>query len=288
MPGLLAPVEGPARVPNAPSELAGDALGLSRLAPVRLEELTQRASLQTRVDRKYLLPLPDASALVQELGRAARVLEIESRRTFGYESVYFDTPGLVCFRRAAHKRPTRFKVRTRTYLDSGDCWLEVKTRDRRGRTVKQRLEYDGRDRTVLTDAGLAFVRDALASTVATDAADGIGTLVPTLVTRYRRSTLLLPADDSRLTIDTDLVCLQDERLGGLRMPSRAVVETKTAGHASDVDRLLWRRGVRPVQISKYGTGMAALHPELPGVKWRPVLRRHPFVPAGRGSSAPGV
>jgi VTC domain len=259
----------------------GDPLGLRDLRPVRLEELTERASLLTRVDRKYLLPVPDAVALVHELGgldAPARVLEIGPRRTFGYESVYFDTPGLTCFLLAAHKRPTRFKVRTRTYLDSGECWLEVKTRDRRGRTVKQRLEYDVRDRTRLTDAGTAFVRDTLASTTAAHAASaGSGALIPTLVTRYERSTLFLPGDDTRLTIDTDLVCLQDEELP-LRLPARAVVETKTAGHASQVDRLLWRRGVRPVQVSKYGTGLAALRPDLPAVKWRPVLRRHPFVP----------
>jgi hypothetical protein len=109
-------------------------------------------------------------------------------------------------------------------------------------------------------------------------------LLPTLVTRYRRSTLLLPADNSRLTLDTDLLCLTDER-SALQLPARAVVETKTAQHASDVDRLLWRRGHRPVQISKYGTGLAALHPDLPSAKWRPVLRRHPFLPRAQACVA---
>jgi hypothetical protein len=252
-----------------------DVLDLAALTPVGLDELTERASLQTRVDRKYLLPLADAAALVGELRSTVRVLQIDAVRTFGYESVYFDTPDLACFRLAAHKRPIRYKVRTRTYLDSGQCWLEVKTRDRRGRTVKQRLAYDTRDRDVLTGEGTQFVRDALAGTVPSGG-EPAG-LRPTLVTRYRRTTLLVPADDSRLTIDTDLVCLTDEDRA-LHLPARAVVETKTTGHASDVDRLLWRRGHRPVQVSKYGTGLAALHPGLPGAKWRPVLRHHPFVP----------
>ena len=264
---------------------AVDLRGLTELDPVHLEELTARASLQTRVDRKYLLPMPDVDWLVDDLHGTARVLQIGSLRTFGYESVYFDTPDLTLYRLAAHRRPTRYKVRTRTYLDSGQCWLEVKTRDRRGRTVKQRLPYDGRDRTVLTADGARFVRDAVATagtTVATG--DEIAALRPTLVTRYRRSTLLVPEDDSRLTIDTDLVCLDDGDRP-LRLPARAVVETKTTRHAGAVDRLLWRRGHRPVQVSKYGTGLAALHPELPAVKWRPVLRRHAFAaeqPSGAG------
>jgi hypothetical protein len=40
-------------------------------------------------------------------------------------------------------RTRRFKIRTRTYVDSAECWLEVKTRDQRGNTVKHRREHDG-------------------------------------------------------------------------------------------------------------------------------------------------
>jgi hypothetical protein len=54
----------------------------------------------------------------------------------------------------------------------------------------------------------------------------------------------------------------------------AIVETKTGSTASRVDRLLWSRGHRPVRISKYATGLAALHPELPTGVWRRTLRRH--------------
>jgi hypothetical protein len=178
---------------------------------------------------------------------------------------------------AAHRRPARFKIRTRTYLDSGECWLEVKTRDRRGRTVKTRQPHDLADRTCLTPSGKDFVQAVLDENRLTR--DETGTLRPTLVTRYSRTTLLVtgsvPAADSRLTIDTGLVC---SREGGAvaRLPSRAVVETKSGAGASAVDRLLWSRGHRPSQISKYGTGLAALDPDLRAAKWVRVLHRNPF------------
>jgi len=50
--------------------------------------------------------------------------------------------------------------------------------------------------------------------------------------------------------------------------------TKTAARVSQADQLLWRSGRRPTQISKYGTGLAALRPELPSTKWHRILRRH--------------
>jgi hypothetical protein len=37
---------------------------------------------------------------------------------------------------------------------------------------------------------------------------------------------------------------------------------------------MWSRGHRPARISKYGVGMAALHPDLPRLKWHRALNKH--------------
>ena len=47
----------------------------------------------------------------------------------------------------------------------------------------------------------------------------------------------------------------------------AVVETKNPATPSPADRALWDAGYRPTRISKYATGMALLHPELPANRW---------------------
>ena len=105
-----------------------NALPLDGLPSIGLADLNREASLLTRRDRKYLVPVSLARLLVDQNGLL--VLEIDGRRSFGYESVYFDTPDLVSYRAAAHKRRLRFKVRTRCYRDTGICSLEVKTRER--------------------------------------------------------------------------------------------------------------------------------------------------------------
>jgi hypothetical protein len=241
---------------------------IDRLEPIGLDELTGIADLQTRADRKYLVPLAMADELVDAIATAARALDIDGARSFRYESVYFDTADLTSYLGAARRRPHRFKVRTRSYLDAGSCFLEVKTRDARGRNVKHRHPYDHGQRTVLTDEARRFV-----ATV-DQAAQVVDGLRPTLSTSYRRSTLVLGGGEARLTVDVDLAwaaLLHDGHrttLDGL-----ALIETKTPGRACPTDRALWRHGQRPVTISKYCTGLAALSPGLPANKWNRVLRQ---------------
>ncbi len=79
------------------------------------------------------------------------MLEIEGLRCFRYESVYFDTPDLAAYHQAATGRQNKFKVRTRTYVDSAECVLEVKTRGGRGETIKERTSYLLSDRERLND-----------------------------------------------------------------------------------------------------------------------------------------
>ncbi len=244
---------------------------LAVLPAVGLAEIDgSGAALQTRVDRKYVLP---AAALAElPLTEGARVLEIDGRRTSVYESVYFDTVGLDSYLGAALRRRGRYKIRTRTYADSGDCFVEVKTRGARGATVKLRQPHDG-EPTVLTDTAWTFATTSLGP-----ARRLTEPLSPALANRYRRSTLLVdggrPGVTARTTIDTDLVWIDPAT--GLERPlgPLAVIETKTGATPSVTDRVLWRHGHRPVRISKYGTGMALLHPDLPLTPWRRVLDRH--------------
>jgi len=231
--------------PELPSVAGLEAVGLA--------ELVARAALQPRVDRKYVLPLAAAGQVVAELARheLVRVLEIGGQRSFGYESLYLDTPDLAGYHLAARGRRRRFKVRLRTYLDSEESYLEVKTRGMRGATVKERVPHDSAG---LDAPGSDFVDDVLGRS-------GLGwvrcrDLRPTLRTAYRRTTLHLPATDGRVTVDPGLTWSLP---GGAAatLPGVAIVEPKSSAAASAVARRLWRAGHRTTRVSKYGTGLAA-------------------------------
>jgi hypothetical protein len=245
---------------------------IDTLSPVGLDELDDAAALQTRRDRKYVLGPDELIGLLSALP-SARVLEIDGARSFAYDSTYFDTPELDAYRLAATRRRRRFKVRTRTYVDSGSCFVEVKTRAGRGTTVKVRQPHDDADH-------LGGARTFVSSRLADAGAPPVPVLTPTLRSRYHRTTLLL--DDARVTIDTGLLweLLASDGVGPeeprcAAIGDRVVVETKTAAGSgpSSVDRLLWRAGHRPDRISKYATGLAVLVPGLPDTPWRRLVRR---------------
>jgi hypothetical protein len=243
-----------------------------RWDPITLDELVEVAALQTRVDRKYVLPAFELKAVLDSLAHSdPRVLELAGARSSRYESVYFDTPDLLSYRMAALARRRRFKLRTRNYVDSAESYLELKTRGARNTTVKGRIVHDIAQRDALTPAGRLYADAAL---------ERLGLihperleLSPTLVTRYDRTTLYLTGSGSRATIDTELSWHASDG-SELALPQLAIVESKSGSRTSEMDRALWAHGHRPATISKFGTGLAALRPDLPSNKWARVLRRH--------------
>ena len=264
---ITAPVQ--VAAPNAASDDAGMGrmnAALDRFYPIGLEALNHAASLQTRKDRKYVLGTDAIADVLEELPQDARVLEIEHRRWFTYESVYFDTDRFDSYRLAAIRRPARFKVRVRSYLDSGLRVAEIKTKDRRGRTVKHRREL----------ASWVGEHDSKVRRFASEfaaVAPFAGRLGPVLTSRYERATITLPAAGVRMTLDVGYRCIDAEG-ATTGLERELIVETKTAGPPSAIDRALWSAGHRPLKISKYATGLAALHPDLPANRWAPVLRAH--------------
>ncbi len=238
---------------------------IAALPPVSLDDVLETADLQTRVDRKYLVGVELLDTLA--LATNTAVLEIDGLRHFRYETVYFDTPERRLYLDTAYRRPRRFKVRVRTYVDSDTAMLEVKRKDPRGKTAKDRLDLDpGRGRRQLDAAMRGFVD----SSVMTDVADR---LAETVTTRFDRTTIVDLDHRARYTVDHGLTATApDGRV--VHLEGNVVVECKSAGRATPFDRALWALGVRPARISKYCTTLAVLEPSLPANHWHRTLQRY--------------
>jgi hypothetical protein len=240
------------------------------LEPIALQAATREAELLERVDRKYFLPIPALGELTQRLARDFAVLDIDGRQVFGYQSVDFDTPSLASYRAHVQGRRRRFKVRTRTYLDSGLCMLEVKLKGFRGMTVKLRTGHQA-ERTDLLDArALEFVAASIRENYDLPLPDA---LRPMLVTTTHRATLINRCTPSRITLDVDLRCSADGSEVAAK-DTHVLVETKGGTQGSLADHSLHDMGIRPVNVSKYCVGVAMLHPHVASNPWHRTLRRY--------------
>jgi hypothetical protein len=95
---------------------------------------------------------------------------------------------------------------------------------------------------------------------------------PAVEVRYRRTTLLLP-DGGRATIDTDVVWGPPGE-PGTGVTGLVILETKTPGPATSLDRAAWALGLRPQPLSKFGVAMASTHRDLASAnRWHRVVRR---------------
>ncbi|MFE4856521.1 polyphosphate polymerase domain-containing protein [Streptomyces sp. NPDC056670] len=237
--------------------------------PISLAELNDRSSLLTRFDRSYLVP---ARTFLRVAGRLTeahrpggpfRALAIDGRRAFRYHSVYYDTPGLRSFHDHRQGRRLRFKVRERLYEDSGERQFEIKLKGARGDTVKHRRTLTGAD-SALGVAQRVFLADTLRHAYAIEAPTVLG---PSLSTDYLRTTFV--ADGQRVTCDAGLVCVDLGSHRAVRADAGLVlVETKSAEHLTEADRLLHAHRVRPAVFTKYCGALAVLRPELPANRWR--------------------
>ncbi|MDQ4086153.1 MAG: polyphosphate polymerase domain-containing protein, partial [Actinomycetota bacterium] len=252
--------------PASPARAAVGAVA-AELSGVGLDDVLEAAALQTRVDRKYLVPVQDFRRLGAEL-TGFQVLQIAGLRSFRYESVYFDTSSLALYRQHLQGRRRRYKVRTRTYVESGETMFEVKLKGHRGRTVKERMSHPVEERYQITPTARAFLDRLLAQEYGERAPD----LAPSVTTTYSRTTFVDLAGGARLTCDVDLVC----RAGAIRGTpgDHVLVESKADGAGGRADAVLRRLGVRPVSVSKYCVGVALLHPGVPVNPWHRTLRRH--------------
>lgn len=249
---------------TAPVTLAALA---ARLAPIDLQAVLDQSALQTRRDRKYLLPTQTLGRMLDDLGADLSCLEISGDRVFDYRSVYFDTADLQFFRQHAQGRRHRIKVRTRTYVESGTCFVEVKSKGLRGVTVKDRIPHPIENSDRLTRGAEEFVAHV------TDSLEHAGNLHPSLESCYRRLTLVDRVTRDRVTCDEDLrFRVSDREVRGL--PHEILVETKTGGPPGAADRWLLANGIRPHSVSKYCVGIGLLYPHARANRWHRTLRRH--------------
>ncbi len=256
---------------------------LTSVRPISMEMTNRIARLQERVDRKYVIPRDFFCTVAHELAKGYFVMELHGRRILSYDTAYFDTDELLCYRSHLQGRRLRFKVRSRRYRDSGSCVFELKYKDGRGRTLKERIDYPWQMHGAVDHEARAFVVAGLQRRYNMDFASELSRA---LDVRFRRVTLVSPSARHRITCDFDVsfrsVHGGETQLGG----DYLILETKGGFALSPADLLLRCHGQRPINCSKYCVGLASSDPRVKNNPFRRVLRRY-FALQDQTWAAPG-
>ena len=219
---------------------------LSTLEPITLEEMDS-IKLMNRIDSKYLT---SESVLLDVLSGAAvhgyRAAVIEGLRISPYDTIYYDTAGLKMFYDHRNRHLVRQKVRTRSYVSSGETYLEIKRKNNKGRTKKKRISIPEAE---LMD----FHGDAAAEAyLASHSSFTAGELSRVLETKFWRITLVNPARTERLTIDTRLEFNNFRTGKSTTLKDAVIIELKQDGRAaSQMKGILLDNRVKPIRVSKY-------------------------------------
>jgi VTC domain len=243
---------------------------LGSFAPVSLEELNAHSDMMSRIDNKYVVRREALAEVAPDLARHFDILDIEGRRAFTYDTRYFDDCGRSAYYEHHQGLRKGFKVRVRSYADAGPCFLELKTKGKRGMTVKHRIPHDPAATGLLSDTAKAFVQTTY------DAHYGKPfryDLQWVLDIRYKRITLVAKEGGERMTIDTDLQFRSRDKRHHVGT-NVFIVETKSALGRGFADRCLRDVHERPTRrCSKYCLGMAALGEVARFNQFLPTMRK---------------
>ncbi len=248
---------------------------IESFSPVSLEELERRAQVLTRFNKKYILPLQKIATILASLEQRFDILEINGNRHFSYETFYFDDDNASSYYDHHQGRRKRFKIRTRRYLDSKSCYLEVKLKYKRGCTVKRRMAYPAKFYGTLNQSAISFIK---AQHLSLYGEEFDAVLTPSINMYFSRVTLIGKQGGERLTLDSDIRFCDGGKV--IALPSDLLIlEVKSAAIRGLSHRLLQQHHLHPIKrCSKYCIGMAMSGKVEKKNKFRSALSKFSHLP----------
>lgn len=183
---------------------------------ISLEEM-DNVSLMNRTDTKFffhsgLLPL-----LFNSIENDYRILTISDVRLNTYNTLYFDTPDYFLYNEHHRGKAQRLKVRYRKYCNTEKIFFEIKHKNNKGRTNKERIETENFNQSISGKC-----KRFLECQTKLHADE----LKPSLGVTFQRMTLVNKFLPERIIIDTDLRFHLNGEHEGINLNRLVIVELK--------------------------------------------------------------
>jgi hypothetical protein len=245
------------QLPGVQTSIAHELLSFETIGTDALK----RVELLKRMDRKYLVPIAQLPLILQRVAPHYKVLEVQGRRQFEYETEYLDTDDFLFYFQHHNYRANRQKIRYRYYKSSGSVYLEVKSR-RIGRTVKERLKLSGLKGT---PSETSFIDQRLSGLLT----HHLGIKAKT---HYYRTTLVHKTLPERVTIDVNLRFTSPTQDLARELSEVAIIEIKNEKPLpTEMIGVLRTIKSYRTSFSKYCIGSAMLYPGLKHNRFKPQL-----------------
>ncbi|MDP1801899.1 MAG: polyphosphate polymerase domain-containing protein [Bacteroidota bacterium] len=224
---------------------------LNKFERVGLEDINS-FKLMNRTDTKFTFSSANLVLFLNQLSGHYKVLSINNNLKLSYRTQYYDTLDFSMYFRHHNNALNRYKVRHRTYLESKTGFLEVKLKNNKGRTIKERIVQNALQNK-WTEVENKFIADRTTYDPKT--------LIPSVLVKYTRITLINTTFIEKVTIDIDITFSNENRdheLGNV-----VIAEVKQAVKArTPALAVLKDLGIKPVSLSKYCLGVNYLYPSL--------------------------
>lgn len=234
---------------------------LAKFNPITLQQM-DNVKLQNRVDTKFMFRESLLPSILMKMKDNYFALEINNMRYNHYETLYFDTENFDHYLRHHNGRVNRYKFRARRYVESNLHFFEVKFKNSKGRTIKDRIKSKEISHSI-NESSHELVRNA--SNVNPDS------LVAKLWVNYRRMTFVSMHSEERLTIDTKLTFLDDKQTIPVTGLVIAEVKQGSSRQRSEFVSLMKQYKVMEKSISKYCLGVINLNHAIKKNNFKPTL-----------------
>ena len=208
--------------------------------------------LMNRTDTKFAFKANILPLLLKNIMPYYRVLSINENCIQDYKSLYFDTPDRKFYLDHHNRRVNRNKIRFREYVGSDLTFLEIKTKNNKGKTIKKRIKVDLIS-DKLTFKQQEYINKIIGNNLNVEAKQWIN---------FSRVTLVHKTQKERLTIDVNLTFENKERSGNLKQIAIAEVKQERMSRSSDFMRIAKDLHILPIRISKYCMSTLELNPNL--------------------------
>jgi len=234
---------------------------LDNFQTVSLDEL-DKVKLLDRQDTKFVFNQIQLPLILEKIKPFYRILEINKKLVFTYETTYFDTDDFLFYNQHHNENRKRFKVRFRQYSSNNKSFFEIKIKNNKNRTVKKRLLVTEMNK-FLGEQEKKLISEIIGLPPAQ--------LAPKLDLEFSRITLTDNSFNERLTIDTNLSAKNGISSKIFDQLVISEIKQKKYNPKSDFIQILRNLKIPEMRFSKYCMGMLHVNKGIKYNRFKPKL-----------------